>query len=81
MQQEAKARDLQANLSALSTIDKVSSIELTFTFDSMFLTQDLRACVEQLQMTDKEVQLLKASQKELADVKDTTKILNAMNYK
>ncbi|KIM53231.1 hypothetical protein SCLCIDRAFT_1223006 [Scleroderma citrinum Foug A] len=49
-QQEAKARDLQANLSALSTIDK-----------------DLRACVEQLQMTDKEVQLLEASQKELAN--------------
>ena len=70
-QQEAKARDLQAKISALSIIDKVSSIELTFTFDSMFLTQDLRACVEQLQTTDKEVQLLEASQKELADVKDS----------
>ncbi|KIM56125.1 hypothetical protein SCLCIDRAFT_1220548 [Scleroderma citrinum Foug A] len=50
VQQEAKAHDLQANLSALSTIDK-----------------DFRACVEQLQTTDKEVQLLEASQKELAN--------------
>lgn len=36
---------------------------------------DLRACVEQLQTTEKEVQLLEASQKELADVKDS------MDYK
>jgi len=70
-QQDAKARDLQAKLSALATIDKVSSMELIFTFDSMLLMQDLRTCVEQLQTTDKEVQLLEASQKELADVKDS----------
>ncbi|KAG1715661.1 hypothetical protein ID866_1503 [Astraeus odoratus] len=53
-QQEAKARDLQAKISALSNIEK-----------------DLRACVEQLQTTEKEVQLLEIAQKELADVKDS----------
>lgn len=54
IQQEAKARDLHAKITALSNIEK-----------------DLRSCVEQLQTIEKEVQLLEAAQKELADVKDS----------
>ncbi|KAG1749143.1 Nuf2 family-domain-containing protein [Suillus paluster] len=51
---EAKARDLQAKISALVNIEK-----------------DVRSCIEQLQTTEKEVQLLEASQKELAELKDS----------
>ncbi|KIO13148.1 hypothetical protein M404DRAFT_992722 [Pisolithus tinctorius Marx 270] len=55
----------EAKARALQTkISALSNIEI-----------DLRACVEQLQTTEKEVQLLEASQKELADVKDS------MDYK
>ncbi|KAG1904029.1 Nuf2 family-domain-containing protein [Suillus fuscotomentosus] len=51
---EAKARDLQAKISALVNIEK-----------------DVRSCIEQLQTTEKEVQLLEGSQKELAELKDS----------
>jgi kinetochore protein Nuf2 len=38
---------------------------------SQWSSQDVRSCIEQLQTTEKEVQLLEGSQKELAELKDS----------
>jgi kinetochore protein Nuf2 len=71
--QEAKARDLQAKITVLTNIEKVSSSFAYMHYSQVFpcQLQDVRGCIEQLQTIEKEVQLLEGAQKELADVKDS----------
>ncbi|KAI0822657.1 Nuf2 family-domain-containing protein [Trametes gibbosa] len=70
---EAKTRDLQTKIAALLNIEKVhfQFRVLWETFSRGLRLQEVRSCVEQLQVIEKEVRTLDAAQKELADLKDT----------
>lgn len=68
---EAKARDLQAKITALFNIEKVTSVvQLVHHCRLKPSPQDIRSCVEQLQTIEKEVISLETSQKQLSDLKD-----------
>lgn len=67
---ETKARELQAKINALFSIEKVwrpSTLRQTF---NNCVVQDIRSCIEQLQTIEKEATLLETSRKELAEMKD-----------
>lgn len=67
---EVKARDLQAKVTALLNIEKVSTKLRYLSLPSQRIVQDIHGCVEQLQTIEREVRSLQVSQKELVELKD-----------
>lgn len=67
---EVKARDLQAKITALLNIEKVSTKLGYPSLPSQRIVQDVHSCVEQLQTIEREVRSLQVSQKELVELKD-----------
>lgn len=69
---EGKIRDLQAKITALLNIEKVCALLPTSrpAPHPHARCQDVRSCIEQLQMIEKESNTLDVSQKALADLRD-----------